>query len=149
MKQISLLLMICVVSLTSCKKEGCTDTVAENFNEDAKTDDGTCSYQHDAFLGNYTVDESCAFEGDRSYVIKVVEGPNKNEIVIENLYNEGQKVKAIIVNKEATFKQDVVGITYEGTAYMIGNEINVNYEVCETYYYPCSDPESCAIKGTK
>jgi hypothetical protein len=30
---------------TSCKKEGCTDVDATNFNVDAKKDDGTCSYE--------------------------------------------------------------------------------------------------------
>ncbi len=29
---------------TSCKKKGCTDVDANNYNEDAKKDDGTCTY---------------------------------------------------------------------------------------------------------
>ena len=31
----------------SCKKEGCTDSTAENFNPNANTDDGTCAYPPD------------------------------------------------------------------------------------------------------
>lgn len=33
------------VFLSSCAVEGCTDAEAENFNEDAKKDDGTCQFQ--------------------------------------------------------------------------------------------------------
>jgi hypothetical protein len=33
-----------VLALPSCKKEGCTDGSADNFNADADSDDGTCSY---------------------------------------------------------------------------------------------------------
>lgn len=31
-------------SLTSCKKEGCTDEAATNYDANAKTDDGSCEY---------------------------------------------------------------------------------------------------------
>lgn len=31
--------------MTSCKKEGCTDSLATNYNPDAKKDDGTCVYE--------------------------------------------------------------------------------------------------------
>lgn len=35
---------IASVMFTGCKKEGCTDPLAENYDIDAKTDDGTCTY---------------------------------------------------------------------------------------------------------
>lgn len=35
---------IATLAFTSCKKEGCTDEYATNYNEKAKEDDGTCEY---------------------------------------------------------------------------------------------------------
>lgn len=46
MKKLNLLFAALVVALafTSCKKEGCTDEMADNYSSEAKTDDGTCNY---------------------------------------------------------------------------------------------------------
>ncbi|MEX1001028.1 MAG: hypothetical protein WDZ35_02850 [Crocinitomicaceae bacterium] len=35
---------VLMVGMTSCKKEGCTDPTANNYSEEAKKDDGTCTY---------------------------------------------------------------------------------------------------------
>ncbi len=138
-----------LISSVSCKKKGCTDSNATNFVEKAKEDDGSCVFERDQFIGSYNVKESCIYEDDATYKVDILEGPNTNEIVLENLYNEGQKIRAIVANNEATFNEDAVGITYEGTAFMTNGELNVNYEVCETFYYPCTDPESCTFVGSK
>lgn len=34
-----------VFTMSSCKKEGCTDETALNFNQDAKKDNGSCTYE--------------------------------------------------------------------------------------------------------
>lgn len=48
MKTVSKLLIGLVilggVTMTSCKKEGCTDPNADNYSVDADKDDGTCTY---------------------------------------------------------------------------------------------------------
>jgi hypothetical protein len=48
MKNSKLLIMFfalaVVFTTSSCKKEGCTDETATNYNEDAKKDDGSCLY---------------------------------------------------------------------------------------------------------
>lgn len=38
------LLSLVAISTTGCKKEGCTDPAANNFDVDAKDDDGSCTY---------------------------------------------------------------------------------------------------------
>ena len=37
-------ILILIVGLSACRKEGCTDEKAENYNEKAKKDDATCTY---------------------------------------------------------------------------------------------------------
>ncbi|MEX0595564.1 MAG: hypothetical protein WD512_03610, partial [Candidatus Paceibacterota bacterium] len=45
MKKFSVLLtIVALFIISSCKKEGCTDPLATNYNGDAKKDDGTCVY---------------------------------------------------------------------------------------------------------
>jgi hypothetical protein len=45
MKKLTVLtLASCLLFVISCKKKGCTDPVATNYNEKAKVDDGTCEY---------------------------------------------------------------------------------------------------------
>lgn len=41
--------------LNSCKKEGCTDPTATNYNEKAKKDDGSCTYTPAATTGKVTI----------------------------------------------------------------------------------------------
>jgi hypothetical protein len=36
--------LLVALALTSCNKEGCTDAAATNYDENADTDDGTCSF---------------------------------------------------------------------------------------------------------
>ena len=45
-KQIFLLGLtaLTLTSLNSCKKEGCIDAIADNFNADADKEDGSCTY---------------------------------------------------------------------------------------------------------
>jgi methanobactin biosynthesis MbnP-like protein len=59
------------LSLTACKKKGCTDPDALNYNASAKTDDGTCTYKTtgclDPWASNYDPnatgdDGSCEYE---------------------------------------------------------------------------------------
>ncbi len=40
-----LILLACTVSLSSCKKKGCMDADASNYNEKAKKDDGSCTFK--------------------------------------------------------------------------------------------------------
>lgn len=44
MRKHILFLTLGSIALTGCKKEGCTDSTALNYNEEAKKDDGSCAY---------------------------------------------------------------------------------------------------------
>ena len=47
MKKLSLLLILSSIFIVSCKKEGCTDVDAINYDSDVNTNDGSCEYQTD------------------------------------------------------------------------------------------------------
>lgn len=52
------LIAIALLTFTACKKEGCTDTTATNYNEKAKKDDGSCLYDKEPA---YTVPSTYSF----------------------------------------------------------------------------------------
>lgn len=151
MKKLTILLMGAALAIgtTACKKKGCTDELAENVSKEAQKDDGSCTYLSDRLVGNYSVAQSCYYDGESSYTMQVLEGSNKGVIILQNLDNSVD-VQATISGAQFTFKEDKAGITYEGSGYMVGDsQITINLEICETYYYPCSDPESCTLTLTK
>jgi len=148
MKKIAVLAML-IILISACKKKGCTDALAENYSTEAKKDDGTCTYAQTKFIGTFNTNQTCYYGGDTTFSMSVTEGPSKAEIVINNFGNFDVSVKATVAGGNISFKEDIAGITYEGTGYIVGNTLTINYEVCETYYYPCSDPEICSLTGTK
>lgn len=47
-KTIGLIFLLGLLIFTSCKKEGCIDESATNYNEEANIDDGSCFYPNEA-----------------------------------------------------------------------------------------------------
>lgn len=47
---ITMMVSASLATMTSCKKEGCTDATATNYSEEAKKDDGSCTYANTAGL---------------------------------------------------------------------------------------------------
>lgn len=79
MKSLTILLSASVLLLaftfTSCKKKGCTDELAINYNSGFKKDDGSCSYSSTVLEGRYSytwndtlVDTADVFSFERSYM---------------------------------------------------------------------------------
>lgn len=91
----------------SCKKEGCTDSAATNYNADAKKDDGTCIFPEpepdprDPYLGNYLVTDTLYLFGSFSetvtYSLEVTTGGTlEDTIYLNNLWNDGNNYIAIM-----------------------------------------------------
>ena len=62
------LFLIAVSIFSSCSKDGCTDPIAENYNPDAKNDDGNCQYILGCMDENSIAYNSLATKDDNSCV---------------------------------------------------------------------------------
>lgn len=98
--KIYLLAFLPFIALTGCKREGCTDITAINYDADAKKDDGSCTYTYgctDPLADNYNEsatkdDGSCTF--DNQGFVKIIFVPRfngtafglrENRVNIENI----------------------------------------------------------------
>tara|TARA_B110000046_G_C13015831_1_gene408700 strand:+ start:1584 stop:2735 length:1152 start_codon:yes stop_codon:yes gene_type:complete len=55
MKNVSLILvLLATTAIVSCKKKGCTDETATNYSEEAKKDDGSCTYDELSIPSTYS-----------------------------------------------------------------------------------------------
>ena len=88
MKRTGIFLLLSCLTLTfvSCKKKGCIDEFAENYDTEAEKDDGSCTYLSDKLLGTYTVNQNCYYGGSTTYSMNVIEGSNKGEVILQGLY---------------------------------------------------------------
>jgi len=71
------ILFICSFITFSCKKEGCTDPQAENYNINANTDDGSCTYplnelqiKINTSYGNQSFYLDSSYLTDEGYTVK-------------------------------------------------------------------------------
>ena len=76
------LLFVAVLSLsiaTSCKKKGCTDVDATNYSEEAKKDDGTCTYPSAS-----ATEFNSSLVGTQEYVTIVDKGEGTGTLTLTN-----------------------------------------------------------------
>jgi hypothetical protein len=60
-KSIIILAALIGTTAISCKKEGCTDSTANNYNSKAKKDDGSCTYDNNVVPVTYTIPSTFVF----------------------------------------------------------------------------------------
>lgn len=128
---------ILICTTLSCKKEGCTDATATNYNSEAKKDDGSCTYPpvvdpRDAFLGNYSVIDS-GFGGGTTFVEAVSYSLNittndtdADTIFLNNLSNNGKTYFAILSGSTFAIpsQTEVGSYTLNGNGSFSGNQIS-------------------------
>lgn len=78
-------MMLMAASLTlgtvSCKKEGCTDSEANNYNSEAKKDDGSCTYDEPSTNGVITVSKSGLITSNETWTADKVYVLNQKVVV--------------------------------------------------------------------
>ena len=111
MKNVNLKLSVLMLSAltlgaVSCKKEGCTDAAATNYNDNAKDDDGSCTYAAEETSLNVTsnITTNTTWETGKVYVLKsriaVVDGVTltiEPGVIVKGDVGTGANATALII----------------------------------------------------
>lgn len=132
-RNISILCFLGILSLSACKKEGCTNMDAINYDSEANTDDGSCNFQAANFVGTYNVTGTIVdltFEDttiqNYQFIISYV---NETNVSISNLGNSSNVFNATIKNNQLTIPSQVKNLveTWSGAGVISGSTINLQY----------------------
>lgn len=140
MKKIFLpvLILSSTVFISSCTKQGCTDSMANNYSSSAKKDDGSCKFDRDAFIGNYSATYTDLCEGISTGNMSITASTSaKNKIVITS---DGNIVGTVNGTGVTIDSQTVDGLQFSGSGSINGNILTLNL----TYYDSFLD-ETCSI----
>ena len=134
--------ILALISLGSCKKEGCTDLDATNFELDANSDDGSCTYQAQSFVGTYNVtgikvDQTFGDTTLQNYQL-IITHSGQTTISISNLGNTSNVIAATIKNSQLSIPLQDKNVveSWSGSGVLSGTTINLQYtESFHDYFF--------------
>lgn len=119
----------------SCnKKPGCTDPIAENYDDQAEVDDESCISPRKKFVGQYNSFEQCNTTPAQNFFTDVREAnDNLTDILIYNMANIfSDPVRATISQSTFTIEKQNpggVGLYISGNGSIAGNSISIQYQL--------------------
>jgi hypothetical protein len=128
--QLSLIILSLITMITSCKKEGCTDSKALNYDSKAKDDDGTCEYAFTRFLGTYNMNDTLSADGGPYYQSHtvVITGNSSSPDEIKILLESGVSLTAEISDNTFVIPNQPAGFSsYFGNGYLTDNTLRLVY----------------------
>ncbi|MFN4124072.1 MAG: hypothetical protein ACK4GL_12310 [Flavobacteriales bacterium] len=129
---VTALLIAGVSTFQSCNREGCTDPTANNFDDKAKDDDGSCTYDRDAFIGTYNATENCQ-SGTGTFTMTIAaSSANTVSILLNNFGDFGQAVTGTVSGTSLTVASQQINvqgtaITISGSGALNGSTLTINY----------------------
>jgi hypothetical protein len=128
---------------TSCKKEGCTNPEATNYDAEAEKDDGSCVLPdpdpRDPYLGDYLVTDSLylfeSFSEEVTYTLNVSTGGTSSDTVyLNNLWGDGDSYFAIMAGNNFSIpSQQVSGPYYASGSGSFTSDV-IRYETSGDAY---------------
>lgn len=120
-------------TLLGCRKEGCTQFGAENYDVDATLDDGSCILVRDKFLGNFQVSSNC-FADDYQRTIETT--TDQYLVTISNMADTLGTVEAHVWGKDIVIDRQTVrtGVTVEGAGVYVeeNDAISLTFRIRDT-----------------
>lgn len=111
-----ILVAMLITSMLSCRREGCTDCNASNFNDKAKKDDNSCEFLNEELLGVYSVQDSITGPPTMewyydAYTIEVVRADcEPNHLKISNYANKNNAFSGVNFDVECQISNDAITI---------------------------------------
>lgn len=165
----ALLIITITLFLGSCKKEGCTDPNASNYQSSARIDDGFCRYEgctnpdaenydiyaqeedqsctfaRDKFIGTYFVDDVCN-SGFYDYTITIIPAADFKKVIIGNIagMETVANIEATIYGNVITFNNTANISDFEGGGSLVGNELSISYSITTDGVV-----DNCSAVGTR
>ncbi|MCB0704564.1 MAG: hypothetical protein KDC34_04615 [Saprospiraceae bacterium] len=137
-------------AFSSCQKEGCTDPMSDNYNPDAKKDDGTCTPWRDKFLATYSVEQSCTGEAAKTGTL-VASASSKGENMVlfsfDGLNFTGTvatSTSIVIESQTINYQGQDVNITGSGALTESNKSLTLNFTISAGVVNSV-----CGISGTK